>query len=342
MPALNEQESVAPTLAAIFQSTRLPDEIIVADGCSSDGTVGEVLAWQGRGVDIKVVTNHAVYPGAGRNVAFQASNSEVLIAIDFGNICDPDYIEAMAAPFEADPSVGVVAGTFKPSATSDFEHCLAAIRYHDNYLIDRLSLEERRAKAPPDARHFPGMCVAFHRRAWEQASGQPSWLQTFEDVVFAQKLATQNVKIALQVHSHLHHHMRKSFAELYRMARNYARGRARAGQNDSVLLTKVAAAWGAMTAAALATPFEPWAGLMLPAIAALYFYRGGVHLLFIAERKIPSLKRILLGTQVVVARDIGTLVGFLLGWVDWMTEPKWRQKLRAYLSPLQPRTSDAE
>jgi hypothetical protein len=186
------------------------------------------------------------------------------------------------------------------------------------------------------------MCVALHRRVWERAGGMPAWLQTYEDVVFAQKLAAGKVKMALQVHAHIHHHMRSSLGELYRMARNYARGRAHAGQNDKTSVGKILLAYGMLLASAVAALFFPAAGPLFVLLLLAYLYRGGLRLLFTAERKIPSVKRIWLGSEIVVVRDVGTFVGFLLGWIDWITEPKWRQKLRAYLSPLQHRTSDAE
>jgi len=69
MPVKNEERSVGPTLDAVFASTRLPDEIVIADGQSVDRTLERVEAYTGRGVPIRVVPNPQIFAGAGRNHA---------------------------------------------------------------------------------------------------------------------------------------------------------------------------------------------------------------------------------------------------------------------------------
>lgn len=61
MPVKNEERSVSPTLDAVFASTRLPDEIIIADGQSVDQTLERVQAYMGRGVTIRVVLNPQIF-----------------------------------------------------------------------------------------------------------------------------------------------------------------------------------------------------------------------------------------------------------------------------------------
>ena len=39
MPVYNEEKNIVDTLNALFNNTVLPDEVIVADGGSSDNTV---------------------------------------------------------------------------------------------------------------------------------------------------------------------------------------------------------------------------------------------------------------------------------------------------------------
>ncbi|MEM6277660.1 MAG: glycosyltransferase, partial [Pseudomonadota bacterium] len=72
MPCLNEEQSVDRSLGALFNGSRWPDEIIVADGGSTDGTMAKISAWRERGLPIKVVNNVKVLPGAGRNAAAAA------------------------------------------------------------------------------------------------------------------------------------------------------------------------------------------------------------------------------------------------------------------------------
>ena len=59
MPVRNDARSVAATMESLFAQTRLPDEIVVADGCSTDDTVKRIEAFGDRGVPIRVVRNES-------------------------------------------------------------------------------------------------------------------------------------------------------------------------------------------------------------------------------------------------------------------------------------------
>ena len=67
MPALNEEDSVQRTLDSILASSRLPDEIVVADGGSSDRTAELVRSYADRGIRIQLVDNPLVFPGETNN-----------------------------------------------------------------------------------------------------------------------------------------------------------------------------------------------------------------------------------------------------------------------------------
>src|SRR5262245_12084879 len=102
MPVRNDAWSVAATMEALFAQTRLPDEIVVADGCSTDDTVARLEAFGNRGVPLRVVRNESIFCGGGRNVATRAASHDILITLDLGNRPDPQWLESMVRPFEED------------------------------------------------------------------------------------------------------------------------------------------------------------------------------------------------------------------------------------------------
>lgn len=142
MPVKNEERSVAPTLDAVLASTRLPDEIIIADGQSVDRTLERVQAYVGRGVTMRIVPNPQVYAGAGRNRAAAVATSDILLFLDFGIFVHPRWIEEMTKPFEQDVGVDAVSGRFEPYVESDFEYCVASMQCQEMMLFSRLSRAE--------------------------------------------------------------------------------------------------------------------------------------------------------------------------------------------------------
>ena len=151
MPVRNEEAAVDETMAAILASTRLPDEVVIGDGGSTDRTVAKCLEWRARGLDVKVVDNPALFPGAGRNAAARATECEILLFCDFGNHVDPRWVERMLAPFEADPAAEFVVGMYYPLVKSDFEQCVACVNYPVMVAVQRMTEAERRAFVTADA-----------------------------------------------------------------------------------------------------------------------------------------------------------------------------------------------
>ena len=329
MPGRNEEAAVDATMRALMASTRIPDEIIVADGRSTDATRGRLSAWQRPDVPLTVIDNPGLFCGAGRQAAFEASRAEILIAFDFGNLPDPGYLEAMARPLEEDPSIDFVAGIFRPLVESPFEEAVAAIAFHERFLFDRLDLGDLLAKRPPPSRNFPGTAVAWRRSAWQQSGGMPVWLPTYEDVTFSRKLVADGARLGEQTQAFLWHHMRGDLPSFRRMCFNYARGRALTGSVDP-RVPRALAAWTLIFILAVTGMLWWPSGLAALLLVGLYCYRSGLRQLIVADRGIRSAARLVTGARIVLARDFGTVAGCIAGLWKWATESRWRRCLAAY------------
>src|SRR5882672_10652458 len=221
MPVKNEERSVAPTLDAVFASTRLPDEIVIADGQSVDRTVERVESYMGRGVPIRVVPNSEIFAGAGRNRGAAVATSDILLFLDFGILVHPRWIEEMTRPFEQDVGVDAVGGRLDPYVESDFEYCVASIQCQEMMLFSRLSRAEQLARVPAEIR----LCgvMAISRACYQRLGGMPAWLRAGEDNLFSRKLLNARARIVLSLDALCYRHIRKNAKSLFMQNFIYAR-----------------------------------------------------------------------------------------------------------------------
>lgn len=328
MPSLNEAQNVVVTFDAIFASTRLPDEIVVADGRSTDDTIARVRRYGDRGVPIVVVDNDGVLPGAGRNAAVEACKSDIVLLLDFGNAPEPRWIEKMAEPFEADADIDIVAGLFKPAPRTPFEHGIAAIHYHKNFVLKPMGRESLLAMAP--ACPTPGgLSVGYRRRLWGELGGQPTWLRTCEDVLFSRKALDAGAVLYLQHEAMSRHHMRSSIGAFWRQIFLYSRGHGHT-RIVSMHFCKLLVVYGLFAALALAGLAWPLAWGALTVVFMGYVYRSGIRRLRIADGRMPRLRACLDALAIVVVRDVATLAGHAVGWWQLLTRPRLRRMFDAY------------
>lgn len=172
----NEEKSAAQWLEALSRQTRLPDEIIVVDGGSSDRTV-EIL--NNDAARLNLVLTILDEPDANiataRNIAIQNASSPLIASLDFGCIPDDDWLEKITVPFEMDSQTEVSAGWYQA--------------------VDRQG-ERSKFRGVPKLeevlpQHFipSSRSLAFTREAWEKAGKYPEWLTlTGEDTYFALEL----------------------------------------------------------------------------------------------------------------------------------------------------------
>ena len=332
MPIRNEEASVERTMEAVFASTRLPDEIVVADGLSADGSIAAIHRYADRGIPIRIVKNETIWAGGGRNAAVQATDCDVIVLSDFGNTIEPRYIEEMARPFEEDDTIDIVGGLFRMQATTDFEHCVAAIHYFEDYTLDRYSRDEIRQLIPPVV--FPGgLCTATTRRIWLAAGGQPEWLAKGQDKMFSRKVYAIGGKGTVAIDARIWHHVRRTPRELFRQLFFYGRGNGqmRFVSKHALRLMGIYGGFIALLALGFVSMLFPLAALVL---FGAYLWLAGVRKVIRVDGSLKKLRYIPLAVEVLLVRDVGSLLGHLLGWAEWFLVPRYRENYHRYMSGL--------
>ena len=119
IPVLNEAESIGELIASLRLQSRPPDEIVITDGGSTDGTKYIISNLNSKVNPIWLIPRYHAYPGEGRNLAVQMANHDVLAFVDAGVRINHQWLEELLKPLEADPSVDVVFGHYGLSFVQD-------------------------------------------------------------------------------------------------------------------------------------------------------------------------------------------------------------------------------
>ena len=332
MPVRNDAASVDATLESLFAQTRLPDEIVVADGCSTDDTVARIQAFGNRGVPIRVVHNGSIFCGGGRNAATKAASHDLLVCLDLGNRADPKWLESMVAPFEDDPALDYLGGVFYPLIETPFERVSASIIYFEDTLGMTWTPEELKQKARVG---LPGgLCMAYRRSIWQRAGEFSEWATKGQDRLFSLRVVRIGGKIDMSLQAIMHHHMAGSFGSAFNKHFHYGVWAARIGLPTPRFrrLIRTYAAGIGLVAASLFLPPLRW---LVPFSVAAYIYVGAwrkLHLIAKATGEPFSVKQWLWAVGVLFVKDAAVLSGSIRGTLDRFANPQWRRMTQDYLA----------
>ena len=332
MPVRNEGQLVEATIASLFAQTRPPDEIVIADGSSSDDTVERIGRWADRGIPIRVVDNDSIFAGGGRNRATCAASHDLIVTMDFGNRATPTWLAGMVRPFVEDPTLDLLAGIYHPIADAPFESTSAAVVYTEDCLLPAMDRAAIGALAPSN--FVPGgMCMAYRRAIWERAGGFCEWARKGQDRLFGFRVRNVGGRVSYTLDAVVEYQMARSFGELFDRHFHYGIWAARTGL-PSARFQKLAAFYGLILAALVAS--VAWPLLLLPILFVLlaYAYTRSWRKLDLVRASVGwrfgSRERVL-AVAILFVRDAAILAGSMVGSLDRLLRPSWRRRTRAYL-----------
>jgi glycosyltransferase involved in cell wall biosynthesis len=288
-------------LGSLAAQTRTPDEIVIADGGSTDGTV-DLLK---RHEEITLIEEPGAGIARGRNVAIAAATHDVIAVSDADCVLAPGWLEALLAPIAdgADVSMGIT----EPMADGFLEEVFAALNVPDAEEIDP-------GRFMPSARS-----VAFRREAIEQVGGYPEWLPIGEDMWVNHRWRERRLDLRFAPEAVVRWRSggptRRNWARYFR----YARGDAQAGMYPKRHALRFAAY--AALGAALASD-ETWPKLLVAVAGAVHVRRPVMR----AWRRLTDPKERLAATALVppflAFVDTAKMAGYLTGLVDRATRPR--------------------
>jgi glycosyltransferase involved in cell wall biosynthesis len=212
--AFNESENVHSFFNSILSQSKLPDEIILVDGGSSDNTFQLLqkckkmsTSYNGKIQVIQKIGNRSV----GRNEAIRNAKGDIIVCSDFGCVLSRDWIKNIVKPFK-NKSVDVVAGYYMGDANTIFQKCLIP---YVLVMPDRLD----RNSFLPSARS-----LAIRKKIWDATGGMNERLADNEDFAFAKELQKQKKNIQFVQDAVVKWIPRKNMKSAFIMFYRFAKG----------------------------------------------------------------------------------------------------------------------
>src|SRR5688572_9534588 len=92
MTVRNEAKSLPRLLNSILLQTLQPDEVVIADGGSTDGTQAIARSYADR-LSLRLLDVPGANISEGRNAAIRAASHDMIAATDAGVVLDPDWLQ---------------------------------------------------------------------------------------------------------------------------------------------------------------------------------------------------------------------------------------------------------
>lgn len=212
IPTLNASESLGELIGAVQSQSLPPEEIIVVDSQSDDGTAALAAAMPG--VRLISVRREAFDHGGTRDMAIRASETPFVVMLTQDALpADGHWAAALLEPF-ADSRVGAVCGRQIPRRDARaFEKAVRAFRYAGQsaeWGMEDLPRLGVRAYLLAD------VCAAYRREAYDAVGGFEHPIMTNEDMLIAADLLNAGYRLAYSAdakvwHSH-NHTLRQEYA----------------------------------------------------------------------------------------------------------------------------------
>lgn len=218
----NEAARLGEWIEGIERQSVHPDELIITDAGSTDGTLEALAAWRERSsLPVHVLVREKCNVAEGRNLAITKAQYDWILSTDFGCTYHEDWIKSMAEHF-GKQEIDVVAGAF---GASTFENeCKAAradLILQNAYPINMYTYFTASSRS-----------IAYRKTVWEQLGGYEEWLTlAADDTIFWRRLKHKGIKYQLVNQPYVLWGRHKTFPQFAKEAFRYGLGDGESGIN---------------------------------------------------------------------------------------------------------------
>lgn len=317
VPVRNEARFIEGTLEQLYRQDYPAQalEVIVADGCSDDGTPQKVRAFAERHPDfnLKVLDNPKRLSSAARNLAVRQGSGDYFLLID-GHVHIPSRTLVSDAVALAEANGARVLGRpqpLTPPNTTPFQQAVAVARQSvlahsgESFIYSG----------------YEGWCsplsigTMYHRSVFAEVGLFDEEFDAAEDVELNYRLERHGLRCFTSPKLAVNYYPRSDLPGLFRQLKRYGYGRARfIGKHPQRLTLETLVPPGfvlTLLGLLVLAPVWAWAGLALAALLAIY---AGALLAEGLRVNLRTGRRFLLRVPLIIATiHLGLGVGFLSG-----------------------------
>ena len=218
IPVLNAAHTITHLLDALQTQSCIPDEIIIADSSSDDGTAELCAACPG--VSVISIRRRDFNHASTRDIAIRAAKGDICILMTQDAVpVDDHLIENLISPLDA-PSVCMAYGRQLPKADASLPEKL--IREYNYPAESFLRSSEDIPIYGLKTFFFSDVCAAYRKADYLLLGGFEPSLPANEDMLFAAKAIRAGYKTAYVSNACVYHSHDFSFRSQYRRYKSQA------------------------------------------------------------------------------------------------------------------------
>jgi glycosyltransferase involved in cell wall biosynthesis len=174
----NDRSGLECFFSAMSKQSRLPDEIIIVDAGSKEGSwelMLEEAACMDRPWVMRAVQEISCNVARGRDLAIEAAGGEIIVSTDIGCDWDSEWIDELVAPLDADPGNDLVIGSW----------AVRRVDLHGPWALAEWALKgDQRLEATAES-YSSSRSIAYRKSCWEALGRYPEDLTlAADDAVF--------------------------------------------------------------------------------------------------------------------------------------------------------------
>ena len=182
----NELKSLPRWKQNVMDQTRQPDEIVIVDAFSDDGTYEYLCKWANEDNRVKLIQEKGA-AAHGRNVAIENASFEHILSTDMGVRLAEVWCKELILPFESDESVEVVAG----NSCYDIDTIKSPFAWAEYYIEKGGFLKLGKGREPGNR------SVAYKKTIWLKLGKLPEDLSFYgDDQTFGRQMLQEKLKFA--------------------------------------------------------------------------------------------------------------------------------------------------
>lgn len=213
---LNNARTVDQLIDSILNQSRKPNEIVVVDGGSKDGTLAILREYEAKHDHFRVFSKD-LNKAQSRNFAIEEASYKVIAQIDGSCVAHKHWLKRLLRPLK-DKDVGVSAGFYKIVAINRFSKAVSPFIGVTPKMLD------------PRAFMPTGRSMAIRKSVWKEVGGYSEDLQwSGEDNLFNYKLLQKRIRIERVPDAFVYWHAPQTLGEAVRKIFAYSAGVAQTG-----------------------------------------------------------------------------------------------------------------